>query len=170
VNQVQDYLGRRLILENPSSYLHYQDSDIPEWEFLNALCKATGAGILLDVNNVYVSAFNLGYQASDYIQGIEPNHIVQIHLAGPQHCGTHIIDTHDSPVPDTVWELYTDLIQRTGPVSSLLEWDANIPDFLSLITELAKARQNQNLSTSFSRIEDAARARPQSESAMRLAT
>ena len=148
VHQVQDYLGRRLILENPSSYLHYLESDITEWDYLNALCDATGAGILLDVNNVYVSAFNLGFDPRDYIQNITPKHIVQIHLAGPRHCGTHIIDTHDSPVPDIVWQLYTELIQRTGLVSTLLEWDANIPDFATLMNELAKARQQLSSTTS----------------------
>ncbi|MGZ8181620.1 MAG: MNIO family bufferin maturase [Methylobacter sp.] len=141
VHHVQERLGRPLILENPSSYLHYAESDIPEWEFLNELTRATGAGLLLDVNNVYVSAFNLGFDAEHYIQNIAHERVVQIHLAGPTHCGTHIIDTHDRPVLDRVWQLYASLLQLTGEVSTLLEWDANIPPFPELLCELDKARR-----------------------------
>ncbi|MBR7746731.1 MNIO family bufferin maturase [Undibacterium baiyunense] len=169
VNQIQDFLGRRLILENPSSYLHYLDSDMLEWEFLNSLCDATGAGILLDINNIYVSAFNLGFNANDYIQGITPDHVVQIHLAGPQHCGTHIIDTHDSPVPEVVWQLYTQLIRRTGPISCLLEWDANIPEFHILLSELAKARDVFPISKSNTKIEAAVTIARHDKFSMRIA-
>lgn len=141
VHQVQDILGRRLILENPSSYLHFKESDLAEWEFFNALCAATGAGILLDLNNVYVSAFNLGFQAEDYLDNLDTQHVTQVHLAGPRHFGTHIIDTHDSPVVDEVWQLYRQLITKTGAISTLLEWDSNIPEFPALLMELDKARE-----------------------------
>lgn len=140
VHQVQEILGRRLILENPSSYLHFKESDIPEWEFFNILCDATGAGILLDLNNVYVSAFNLGFQAEDYLNHLDTQHVTQVHLAGPRHYGTHIIDTHDSPVVDDVWRLYRQLLEQTGAISTLLEWDAAIPEFAELMMELDKAR------------------------------
>lgn len=141
VHHVQEYLGRALILENPSSYIHYAESDIPEWEFLNEMTRATGCGLLLDVNNVYVSAFNLGFDAKHYIRNINHDRVVQIHLAGPTHCGTHIIDTHDRPVLDSVWQLYAILLELTGKVSTLLEWDANIPPFPALLHELDKARR-----------------------------
>lgn len=143
VHQVQEQLGRRLILENPSSYMRFKSSDIPEWEFFNALCSATGAGILLDLNNVYVSAFNLGFKAHHYLDNLQLHHIAQVHLAGPRHLGTHIIDTHESPVVDAVWELYQKLIRKTGAISTLLEWDANIPAFPELMQELDKARHWQ---------------------------
>lgn len=141
IDHVQERLGRVLILENPSSYLHYAESDIPEWEFLNELADTTGCGLLLDVNNVYVSAFNLGFDPEHYIRNIDHRHVVQVHLAGPTHCGTHIIDTHDRPVPNSVWQLYATLLKHTGKVSTLLEWDANIPAFPILLNELDRARR-----------------------------
>ncbi len=141
VHHVQERLGRPLILENPSSYMQFTASDMPEWEFLNQLTASTGAGLLLDVNNVYVSGFNLGFDAGQYIDQITPERVVQVHLAGPTDCGSHLIDTHDQPVPDPVWQLYARLLQRTGPVATLLEWDANIPSFAALMQELDTARR-----------------------------
>lgn len=141
VQHVQERLGRPLILENPSSYMQFAASDMPEWAFLNELTAATGAGLLLDVNNVYVSGFNLGFDAEQYIAQIAPERVVQVHLAGPTDCGSHLIDTHDQPVPNPVWQLYARLLQRTGPVATLLEWDANIPPFATLMQELDKARR-----------------------------
>lgn len=144
VRQVQDFLGRPLILENPSTYLEFAQSSMPEWEFLARLCEDTGCGLLLDVNNVYVSAHNHGFDADTYIRGLPANHIVQIHLAGPTDCGDYLIDTHDAPVPTAVWRLYALAQQLTGGVSALLEWDANIPSYPDLLAELHKARAAGN--------------------------
>ncbi|MFZ4877721.1 DUF692 domain-containing protein [Janthinobacterium sp. Mn2066] len=139
VRQVQEFLGRPLILENPSTYVEFTRSSMPEWEFLGRLCEATGCGLLLDVNNVHVSAFNHGYDAAHYIRQLPAAHIVQLHLAGPSDCGTCLIDTHDAPVPAAVWRLYALAQQLTGGVSACLEWDANIPDYPALLAELHKA-------------------------------
>ncbi|MGB4101694.1 MAG: DUF692 domain-containing protein [Alphaproteobacteria bacterium] len=142
VRQVQDFLGRPLVLENPSTYLAFKDSTIPEWEFLARLAQDTGCGLLLDVNNVYVSAFNHGYDAQAYIDAIPATHIAQIHLAGHCHKGTHIIDTHDAHVADPVWELYATTIRRKGRISTMIEWDAQIPPFATMQAELALARRH----------------------------
>lgn len=140
VRQVQDYLGRPLVLENPSTYVEFAQSDIPEWEFLGRLAEDTGCGLLLDVNNVYVSSTNHGWDAAAYIRALPHAHIVQIHLAGPTDCGGYLVDTHDAPVPTEVWRLYALAQRLTGGVSTLLEWDANIPAYPELLAELAKAR------------------------------
>jgi len=140
VRIVQDYLERPLVLENPSTYLEFRQSTMPEWEFLAALATETGCGLLLDVNNVYVSAFNHGFDPERYIAGIPHAHVVQIHLAGPTDCGDYLVDTHDHPVPTPVWRLYARAQELTGGVSTLLEWDADIPDYPDLIAELHKAR------------------------------
>lgn len=140
VAQVQDFLGRPLILENPSTYVAFAHSSMPEWEFLGRLAEQTGCGLLLDVNNVHVSAHNHGFDAAAYIDRLPHAHIVQIHLAGPTHCGEVLIDTHDAPVPNAVWRLYAQAQRLTGGVSALLEWDANMPSYPQLLAELAKAR------------------------------
>lgn len=140
VGQVQDRLGRPLILENPSSYLIYCGDQMPEWEYIARLAEASGCGLLLDVNNVWVSAVNHGFDPVAYIEAIPADRIVQFHLAGPRDCGTHIMDTHDSPVRDEVWALYRLAQQRTQGVSTLLEWDSDIPDWPDLLAELGKAR------------------------------
>jgi uncharacterized protein (UPF0276 family) len=139
VRQVQDFLERPLVLENPSSYLEFKDSTIAEWTFLSELASETGCGLLLDVNNVYVSGYNHGFDAEHYIRSMPRDAVVQIHLAGPTNCGRFLVDTHDQPVPARVWELYTLAQELTGGVSTLLEWDANIPDFPELVAELHKA-------------------------------
>ena len=140
VDRVQAFLGRPLILENPSTYLEFSASQMPEWEFIARLATRTGCGLLLDVNNVHVSCFNHGLDSLEYIDGIPASHVVQMHLAGPSDYGTHLIDTHDGPVPDAVWALYAHAWERCGPVATLLEWDANIPPFADLLAELAKAK------------------------------
>lgn len=137
---VQDFLERPLILENPSTYLSFTHSTIAEPEFLSRLVAETGCGLLLDVNNVYVSCFNAGLDPVAYIEALPHDKIVQMHLAGHQHCGTHIVDTHDRPVLLQVWELFRLAWQRTGGVSTLLEWDGNIPSFEVCLSELNKAR------------------------------
>lgn len=139
VHQVQDYLERPLVLENPSSYMQFRASTMPEWEFLGRLAEQTGCGLLLDVNNVYVSGFNHGFDPEDYIRQLPHRRIVQIHLAGPTDCGQYLVDTHDHPVPARVWQLYALAQQLTGGVSTLLEWDGNIPAYPDLLAELRKA-------------------------------
>jgi uncharacterized protein (UPF0276 family) len=140
VRQVQDRLGRPLILENPSSYLQFAGAQMPEWEYLARLAEGADCGLLLDVNNVHVSAFNHGFDAVAYIEALPAERIVQIHLAGPRDCGTHLLDTHDSPVLEPVWRLYALAQRRTGGVSTLLEWDSDIPPYDALLAELAQAR------------------------------
>ncbi len=141
VDQVQAFLNRPLILENPSTYLQYNASTMTEWEFLSELVRRTGCGLLLDVNNVFVSAFNHGFDAETYIRSLPHDHIVQLHIAGPTDCGDLMIDTHDKPVPAEVWKLFYIAQELTGGVSTLLEWDADIPDYPDLLEELFKARK-----------------------------
>lgn len=137
---VQDYLERPLVLENPSTYMSFTHSTIPEEEFLTGLVNETGCGLLLDVNNTYVSCFNAGLDPYAFIDGLPCESIVQIHLAGHQNCGTHIIDTHDRPVIEEVWELYRVAWQKSLGASTLLEWDGNIPSFEDCQKELLKAK------------------------------
>ena len=139
VGQVQDFLQRPLVLENPSTYLEFKESTINEWDFLSELARQTGCGLLLDVNNVYVSGHNHGFDPEHYIKNLPHASIVQIHIAGPTDCGQYLVDTHDQPVPAKVWRLYKLAQELTGGVSTLLEWDANIPDFPDLVLELKKA-------------------------------
>ena len=141
VLKIQDFLKRQLILENPSTYLQFKASTMPEWEFLSALAKKTDCGLLLDVNNVFVSAHNHGYDAVNYIDSLPHERIVQMHLAGPTDCGDLLVDTHDQPVPSKVWELFHQAYNLTGGVSTLLEWDAKIPEYPELLEELYKARE-----------------------------
>ena len=141
VRQVQEFLERPLVLENPSTYLTFTQSTIDEPEFLRELANETGCRLLLDVNNVYVTCFNSGTDPVAYIESFPCERVVQMHLAGHQHCGTHIIDTHDQAVLADVWELYRLAWKRTGGVSTLLEWDGNIPSFEACHAELLKARK-----------------------------
>jgi uncharacterized protein (UPF0276 family) len=140
VGQVQDTLERPLILENPSTYLAFAGSTMTEWEFLTRLCDRAGCGLLLDVNNVYVSGFNHGFDARQYIDAVPADRVVQVHLAGHTNHGTHILDSHDGPAIDAVWDLYARLSARTGPVSTLFEWDASIPPLEAVRAEAEKAR------------------------------
>jgi len=144
VNRVQDFLQRPLVLENPSTYLEFTDSTLHEWEFLSELVARTGCGLLLDVNNVFVSGHNHGFDPEFYIRNIPHKAVVQIHVAGPTDCGELLIDTHDQPVPTEVWNLYRLAQQLTGGVSTLLEWDANIPDYPRMILEVEKAKRVMN--------------------------
>lgn len=140
IRVVQDYLERPLILENPSTYLSFQQSTMPEWEFLRHMAEETNCGLLLDVNNVYVSAFNNDFDPIEYIKNIPHDRVVQMHLAGHQHCGEYIIDTHDRKVTDHVWELFRLAWQKTGGVATLLEWDGDIPTFEVYHAEMLKAK------------------------------
>ncbi|HYW16519.1 MAG TPA: DUF692 domain-containing protein [Allosphingosinicella sp.] len=142
VGQVQDFLQRPLILENPSSYVRFESSTMEEPEFLRRLAGETGCGLLLDVNNVYVSCFNAGTDPIDYIRAFPCESVVQMHLAGHQHRGTHIVDTHDRPVRAEVWELFRLAWALTGGASTLLEWDGDIPALADCHSELLKAREH----------------------------
>jgi uncharacterized protein len=141
VRTVQEFLERPLVLENPSSYVAFADSTLSEWEFLTRLTEETGCGLLLDVNNVYVSSVNHDFDPAEYIRAVPTERVVQFHIAGHTNCGTHIIDTHDDHVIDPVWELYRLAHQRTGGVATLLEWDAKIPEFPVVHAEVLKAKQ-----------------------------
>jgi len=141
IRVVQDFLERPLILENPSSYVTFAASTISEWEFISRMAEETECGLLLDVNNVYVSSFNHDFDPVEYLEAVPHERVVQFHLAGHTHCGTHLIDTHDGHVIDRVWELYRRAHQLTGGSSTLLEWDAKIPEFPVLHAEVLKARQ-----------------------------
>lgn len=140
VRAAQDFLGRRLVFENPSSYLSFADDTLSEWEFLAALAEEADCLLLLDVNNVYVSSVNHGFDPVEYIESLPHERVVQIHLAGHTDCGTHIVDTHDRRVAERVWELYQLAYRRTDGVSTLLEWDSNIPAFPVMHAEALKAR------------------------------
>ena len=141
VHWVQDFLQRPLILENPSTYMEFAASTLHEWEFLSELVKRTGCGLLLDVNNVFVSGHNHGFDPEMYLRNIPHHAVVQIHVAGPTDSGALLIDTHDQPVPSDVWRLYRLAQQLTGGVSTLLEWDANIPEYPDLVKEVEKAKK-----------------------------
>lgn len=137
---VQERLGRQLLIENVSSYLTYRHSTMPEWEFLAAVSEQADCGLLLDVNNVHVSATNHGFPAERYLAGLPPDRIGQIHLAGHTDLGTHLLDTHDGPVIAPVWDLYRDAVSRFGRVSTLVEWDDDIPALEVVCAEAERAR------------------------------
>lgn len=147
VEQVQEYLGRSLLIENPSSYLSFTHSTIPEWEFLHQVQQRTGCGLLLDLNNIYVSAFNHGFDCNTYLAALDPSTVKEIHLAGftvKQYDEGEIwIDTHSRPVSDPVWQLYRQWVRQHskqhGLVPTLIEWDLDIPDFPVLQAEARQA-------------------------------
>jgi len=141
LKQVQDFYGRNILLENPSTYLDFKASQMPEHEFMAQLVDKADCGLLLDINNVYVSAFNHRLNAHDYINAMPAERVVQIHLAGHTNKGNHIVDTHDDHVIDEVWGLYKYAISKFGKISTMVEWDANIPDFVTLEAEINKARE-----------------------------
>lgn len=140
IQQVQEYLGREMVFENVSSYITYQHDEMQEWEFLAQLAQQSGCKFLLDINNIYVSARNHNFDPMDYLDAINPQWVQQIHLAGHSDFGTHVIDTHDHPVPDPVWQLYAAYIGKCGPVSTMIERDDNIPELSVLVSELEQAR------------------------------
>jgi uncharacterized protein (UPF0276 family) len=141
VKIIQDFLERPIALENASTYLEFAASTWPESEFLAAIAEQADCGILLDVNNVYVSSFNHGFDPEEYIDRIPRDRVVQMHLAGHTNKGTHILDTHSDYVIETVWKLYRYAHRRLGGVATLLEWDANIPEFDVVHGEALKARK-----------------------------
>ena len=141
---VQDVLGRQLVLENPSSYVEFADSTMSEWEFISRMAEQADCGLLLDVNNVYVSSVNHNFDPVAYVQSVPHERVVQFHLAGHTNMGTYCIDTHDGRVIDPVWDLYRLAFKLTGGVSTLLEWDAKIPPFEELHAEVLKARNHMD--------------------------
>jgi uncharacterized protein (UPF0276 family) len=141
VRQVQDHLKRRILLENVSSYVEFRESVLTEWEFLAAVAQRADCLILLDVNNVHVSAHNHGFDAQAYLAGVPADRVQQIHLAGHENQGGLIVDTHDAPVIDPVWALYADAIERFGPVSTMIERDDRLPPLDDLVAELETARR-----------------------------
>lgn len=140
VDAVQEHLGRRLILENPSSYLGYRHSTLREWEFLGEVARRTGAGILLDVNNVFVTAENHGFDPLLYLEGLPREQVAQFHLSGHDDSGPIRIDTHDREVSDPVWSLFRRAVERFGPLPTLVEWDERLPSFQVLLGEAHRAR------------------------------
>lgn len=140
IQKVQEQLGRQILIENVSSYLTYTHSTMPEWEFLTEIAEQADCGILLDVNNVYVSAFNHHFDPAIYVKQIPPHRVGQIHLAGHQDKGAYLFDTHDGPVIDPVWSLYRLAIRHCGRVSTLVEWDDQIPELEVVRAEAERAR------------------------------
>lgn len=140
VRQVQDLLGERMLLENVSSYLEFTDSVMPEWTFLRAVAEEADCLLLLDVNNVYVSSVNHGFDSREYLRHLPAERIQQIHLAGHSDHGDYIVDTHDHPVCDAVWDLYRDACIQFGEVAAMIERDDHIPPLAELIAELDQAR------------------------------
>jgi len=144
IQQVQDFLGQRILIENVSSYLTYQQSEITEWEFLKEISERADCFILLDVNNIYVSAINHEFNPLDYIYAMPKHRVYQIHLAGHSNMGNYIIDTHDHDITDPVWKLYADVLRHFGNVSTMIERDDNIPPLENLLNELNHARKLAN--------------------------
>ncbi|QNK01423.1 DUF692 domain-containing protein [Dyella telluris] len=140
VDQAQEALGRAMLFENPSAYLRYEEEDMTEWEFLAAMAQRTGCGLLLDVNNLYVSSCNLGLDADAFLRGIPADRVRQIHLAGHAKSDDLLIDTHASPVCGDVWALYRDAMSLLGPVATMIERDDDMPPLPVLLKELAVAR------------------------------
>jgi uncharacterized protein (UPF0276 family) len=141
VKAVQDHLGRRLVLENVSSYVTYSASDLSEWEFLAGVARRADCDILLDINNVHVSAFNHGFDPLVYLEALPRPRVRQFHLAGHSNLGTHIIDTHDGPVVPDVWSLYAEALRLFPGVPTMIERDADIPPYAELLAELDEARR-----------------------------
>jgi len=141
IKLVQDFLEKPFLIENVSSYIEYHQSSMTEWDFLNTICEESNCLLLLDVNNVYVSGFNHDFDPTIYIDAIASKHIQQIHLAGHSHHDSHIIDTHDHPVADPVWQLYAHTISRHGQISTMIERDDNIPPLADVLEELMMAKQ-----------------------------
>lgn len=139
VHQAQDLLGRQLVLENASTYLEFKSSDMTEWDFLKELVKKTDCGLLLDVNNVYVCSQNHGFDPYEYLRNIPWKNVAQIHLAGFTHKGDVLIDTHNRPVCDEVWDMLAFVYKEYGLTSTMIEWDSDIPDLNELEKELLKA-------------------------------
>lgn len=141
IDRAQAALGRTMLIENPSSYLALGPAEMTEWAFLDAVCDRTGCELLLDVNNVFVSAANHGFDALDYLDGLPHARVRQVHLAGHSQGEQLLIDTHDRPVPPSVWDLYAHVLPKLGAVATMIERDDDIPPLAVLLGELATARR-----------------------------
>ena len=144
IKTVQDYLGTQILLENVSSYLTYKHSNMSEWEFYSQVVEEADCLMLLDINNIYVSSRNHDFNPVEYINGVPRNRVQQFHLAGHTDHGDYVIDTHDHPVVDPVWDLYGVALKRFGPVSTMIERDDSMPPFTELMAELEQARSIGN--------------------------
>lgn len=144
IDTIQDYLGRQILIENVSSYLSYKDSEMSEWEFITEIANRADCYLLFDVNNVYVSSVNHDFNPLDYLNAVPAKRIAQIHLAGHSDYGNYIIDTHDAPVIQPVWDLYAETIKRFGLISTMIERDDHIPPLNELLLELDQARKIVN--------------------------
>jgi hypothetical protein len=140
IRRVQDTLERPILIENVSSYMAFADSTMTEWEFISTIAEDADCGILLDINNIFVSAFNHRFDANEYVDAIPVERVVQYHLAGHSDHGTHLLDTHDHPIREEVWALYERAVRRFGEVAAIVEWDDNIPDFAELAEASERAR------------------------------
>ncbi|REL30761.1 DUF692 domain-containing protein [Thalassotalea euphylliae] len=140
IKQVQDFMGRQMLMENVSSYLTYKTDEMNEWQFYREVCEQADCRMLLDINNIYVSARNHDFDAMEYLRSLNPERVQQFHLAGHSDFGDYVVDTHDHDVPDPVWQLYKEALKLFGPVSTMIERDANIPSFADLTAELNIAR------------------------------
>ena len=143
IREVQEIVELPFAIENVSSYMTYTHSRMTEWEFLSAVAEEADCGVLLDVNNIYVSSYNHGFDPMEYVRGVPHRRVVQYHLAGHTNKGRYILDTHDDHVIDEVWALYREAVKLTGPTTTLIEWDANFPTFDVLRAEAEKARAAQ---------------------------
>jgi uncharacterized protein (UPF0276 family) len=141
VGEVQDFLGRQILLENVSSYITYRDSEMTEWEFVSEVARRADCALLLDINNIYVSAVNHGFDPLSYLRGVPRERVRQFHLAGHSDMEGHLIDTHDHPVAAPVWDLYARAVEHFGPVPTMIERDDNIPELSELVAELDAARR-----------------------------
>jgi uncharacterized protein (UPF0276 family) len=148
IRQVQETLERPMLIENVSSYMAFVDSTMTEWEFISAIAEEADCGILLDINNIFVSAFNHRFDANEYIDAVPVERVVQYHLAGHSDHGTYLLDTHDHPIRYEVWALYERAARRFGDVATLIEWDDNIPEFAVLADASERARSIYNKVTS----------------------
>ena len=140
IGQAQDALGRRLVVENVSSYLDYADSSLSEAQFVAEVARRADCLLLVDVNNIHVSAVNHGFDALAYLDALPAERVQQIHVAGHSDHGDHLIDTHDQPVAEPVWQLYAEALRRFGPVATMIERDDHIPPLSELLVELDQAR------------------------------
>lgn len=141
IHAVQEFLGQQILFENPSTYISFKCSEMSEWEFIKNVCQQTDCFVLLDVNNIYVSSFNHGFSAEEYIHNIPINRVKQLHIAGHRKFKHYIIDTHDQPIIKRVWDLYVKTIKRFGQISTLIERDDNIPPFEKMLEELNQAKK-----------------------------
>lgn len=141
IHAVQDFLGEQMVFENVSSYVTFETSEMSEWEFVSELAKRSGCGLLVDVNNIFVSANNHQFAVEDYLNAIPKEHVAQFHVAGHTDKGDFLLDTHTGPIIEDVWDVYKQAVQRFGRVPTLIEWDENVPSFEEVVAESVIARR-----------------------------